>query len=51
MTGRIWRLKYVGKDAPVVTHKLDSAEWAQDDYAISASARRIISFGRRRWMS
>jgi len=36
MTGRIWRLKYVGKDAPVVKHKLDSPEWKNDDYAISA---------------
>ncbi|HYT92810.1 MAG TPA: hypothetical protein VEL76_29100, partial [Gemmataceae bacterium] len=36
MTGRIWRLKYVGKDRPVVKHKLDSAEWKNDDYAISA---------------
>lgn len=36
MTGRIWRLKYVGKDGPVVEHKLDSAEWAKDDYAVSA---------------
>jgi putative heme-binding domain-containing protein len=36
MTGRIWRLKYVGKDRPVVKHKLDSPEWKNDDYAISA---------------
>jgi putative heme-binding domain-containing protein len=36
MTGRIWRLKYVGKDAPVVTHKLDAPEWKDDKYAISA---------------
>ncbi len=36
MTGRIWRLKYVGKDRPVVKHKLDAAEWKDDDYAISA---------------
>ncbi len=36
MTGRIWRLKYVGKDRPVVKHKLDSAEWKNDEYAISA---------------
>ena len=36
MTGRIWRLKYVGKDRPVVKHKLDSAEWKNDDYAIEA---------------
>ena len=27
MTGRIWRLKYVGKNAPVVKHKLDAKEW------------------------
>ncbi len=36
MTGRIWRLKYVGKNAPVVKHKLDSPEWKNDDYAIEA---------------
>jgi putative membrane-bound dehydrogenase-like protein len=36
MTGRIWRLKYIGKDRPVVKHKLDAAEWKNDDYAISA---------------
>jgi putative heme-binding domain-containing protein len=36
MTGRIWRLKYVGKDRPVVKHKLDSAEWKNDDYLIEA---------------
>jgi putative membrane-bound dehydrogenase-like protein len=36
MTGRIWRLKYVGKNAPVVKHKLDSPEWKNDDYAITA---------------
>jgi putative heme-binding domain-containing protein len=36
MTGRIWRLKHIGKDRPVVKHKLDSPEWKNDDYAISA---------------
>ena len=36
MTGRIWRLKYIGKDRPVVKHKLDAAEWKNDDYAIEA---------------
>jgi quinoprotein glucose dehydrogenase len=36
MTGRIWRLKYVGKNAPVVKHKLDSPEWKNVDYAIEA---------------
>ncbi len=36
MTGRIWRLKYVGKNAPVVKHKLDSPEWKNDEYAIEA---------------
>jgi quinoprotein glucose dehydrogenase len=35
-TGRIWRLKYVGKDRPKVSHKLDSADWGHDDYAVSA---------------
>jgi putative membrane-bound dehydrogenase-like protein len=36
MTGRIWRLKYVGKDRPQVTHRLDSPEWAKLQYTISA---------------
>jgi putative membrane-bound dehydrogenase-like protein len=36
MTGRIWRLKYVGKDRPVVKHKLDAPGWKDDDYAIEA---------------
>jgi putative heme-binding domain-containing protein len=36
MTGRIWRLKYVGKDKPIVNHKLDAPEWKNDDYAIEA---------------
>jgi putative heme-binding domain-containing protein len=35
-TGRIWRLKYVGKDRPVVKHRLDSNEWKNDAYALSA---------------
>jgi quinoprotein glucose dehydrogenase len=36
LTGRIWRVRYTGGDKPVVKHKLDSADWAQDDYALSA---------------
>ncbi|MBI3821696.1 MAG: hypothetical protein HY289_03340, partial [Planctomycetes bacterium] len=36
MTGRIWRLKYVGKNAPVVKHKLDAPEWKEIKYAFSA---------------
>ena len=36
MTGRIWRLKYVGKDRPAVSHKLNSADWSKDDYVLSA---------------
>src|SRR5262249_43110928 len=35
-TGRIWRLKYTGKDKMKVTHKLDSPEWKKVEYAISA---------------
>ena len=35
-TGRIWRLKYVGKDRPAVTHKLNSTDWSGDDYILSA---------------
>ena len=36
MTGRIWKVKYTGTDKPAVAHKLDSADWAKDDYALSA---------------
>jgi putative membrane-bound dehydrogenase-like protein len=36
LTGRIWRVKYKGKDKPVVTHQRDGAAWAGDDYAVSA---------------
>src|SRR5207302_10726306 len=36
LTGRIWRVKYTGDDKPVVTHKLNAAEWSGDDYAIGA---------------
>jgi putative heme-binding domain-containing protein len=36
LTGRIWRLKYVGKNRPAVKHRLDSPDWARDDYAVSA---------------
>jgi putative membrane-bound dehydrogenase-like protein len=35
MTGRIWRLKYVGKDRPAVTQRLGAKEWDQIDYAIA----------------
>jgi putative membrane-bound dehydrogenase-like protein len=36
-TGRIWRVRYVGKEKPpAVKHKLASAEWAKDEYALSA---------------
>src|SRR5262249_51896014 len=35
-TGRIWRLRCVGKERPRVTHRLDAAEWAKDEYAVSA---------------
>ena len=36
MTGRIWRLKYIGKDRPTTTFSLSSPEWAKDEYAIEA---------------
>jgi quinoprotein glucose dehydrogenase len=44
LTGRIWRVKYTGTDKPAVTHKLDSADWAKDDYALDAlgSAHHLI---------
>jgi putative membrane-bound dehydrogenase-like protein len=35
-TGRIWRLKYTGKDRMKVVHKLESSEWKELAYAISA---------------
>jgi putative membrane-bound dehydrogenase-like protein len=36
MTGRIWRVRYTGKEKrPEVKHKLDSDEWSKDEYAIS----------------
>jgi len=35
-TGRIWRVRYTGKEKrPEVKHKLDSDEWSKDEYAIS----------------
>jgi putative membrane-bound dehydrogenase-like protein len=37
LTGRIWRVKYRGKEPrPAVSHKLDAKEWASVDYALSA---------------
>jgi putative membrane-bound dehydrogenase-like protein len=37
MTGRIWRVKYTGKEArPAVAHRLDAPDWSGDDYALSA---------------
>jgi putative membrane-bound dehydrogenase-like protein len=35
MTGRIWRLKYVGKDRPKVTHTMDNRSWIHAFYALS----------------
>jgi putative heme-binding domain-containing protein len=35
-TGRIWRLKYIGKDRPQITPRLDAASTAPDDYLIDA---------------
>lgn len=36
MTGRIWRVRYTGKDRPAVVHKLDAPDWTRDDYALEA---------------
>lgn len=37
LTGRIWRVKYKGKSPlPEVKHKLDSPQWSDDAYAVSA---------------
>ncbi|QDU92298.1 DUF7133 domain-containing protein [Lignipirellula cremea] len=37
LTGRIWRVKYVGKEPiPQVEHKLDSPHWSDDAYAVAA---------------
>ena len=35
-TGRIWRVRYTGKDRPAVEHRLDAKEWDRDEYALSA---------------
>ena len=35
LTGRIWRIRYTGSDAPAITHKADSPDWSQEDYAVS----------------
>jgi putative heme-binding domain-containing protein len=37
LTGRIWRVKYTGKEPrPEVKHRLDSPEWTDFNYALSA---------------
>src|SRR5437868_982111 len=36
MTGRIWRVRYTGKDRPKVAHTLDSEKWSEAAYALSA---------------
>ena len=36
MTGRIWRLKYTASDRPQASHRLDSVDWAQTSYILSA---------------
>jgi putative membrane-bound dehydrogenase-like protein len=37
MTGRIWRVKYTGKESkPTVSQRLDAADWSRDDYALAA---------------
>jgi len=38
LTGRIWRVKYTGKNRPSVEHKLDTVKWLEDSghYALSA---------------
>ena len=36
LTGRIWRVKYTGKDRPRVEHELASARWGEDNYTLSA---------------
>ena len=37
LTGRIWRVKYTGKEPkPQVKHKLETDEWNSDAYAVSA---------------
>jgi len=35
-TGRIWRLKYNGKDKMKVVHRLESPDWNKIEYAVSA---------------
>lgn len=43
-TGRIWRIRYTGSDAPKVTHKLDGDEWKKDEYVLDAlgSAQHLV---------
>lgn len=36
LTGRIWRVRYTGTDAPKVTESLDVPDWGSDAYAIRA---------------
>ena len=46
MTGRIWRVKYTGKDRPAVVHKLDTPDWNRDDYAPGGSGLAASSGAR-----
>lgn len=43
-TGRIWRVKYMGKDVPVVEQRFDSAEWKKDEFVLGAlgSANHLV---------
>src|SRR5262249_53258973 len=36
LTGRIWRVKYTGKDRPRVQHEITSTRWGEDEYVLSA---------------
>ena len=36
LTGRIWRVKYTGKDRLPVQHEVDTLRWSEDDYLLSA---------------
>jgi putative membrane-bound dehydrogenase-like protein len=36
LTGRIWRVKYTGKDRPAVKHRLGAPDWKEDSFALSA---------------
>ncbi|MGE3805847.1 MAG: hypothetical protein AB7K24_14320, partial [Gemmataceae bacterium] len=35
LTGRIWKVRYTGKDRPKVTHTMNAPEWKDDEYVLA----------------